>query len=610
MALITNPLVVPFMASELSYASPCLQGHPASLFGGSLGPVRSRRSNGSSSDESPTPSLDGFTEEDLRAGGPQLPEAPCITLHQIPRSHQYHAALMGAGSFELFARIGDICREENLPVLEMSFCGRRSIYGPGSDPILTLLIRARRGEVTERGWSTIARKLWNYLRGRRLYGISVEVIDPRFDESPKLHPCLRTDDISPVWRTVAEAILHHIGVTGIFTLGCFRIGIDANRQRCPPTVLFGVDRRAQRNWKEAREGAISVLESYGLYDVAVLIRNDTTAVRSGRTPAAAGVEDCRQDLKVGASIAPRSLNHGHGTLGGWVEIKNPKSGGWVPFILTCAHCCFPAEDQVSGNDLQVIDRWKKQGVYVNDQNKSRLLLMDSPSYRDMRQGIDNLTTQITQRQNYPVYRKVELAKAEEEFVISSDEREWRVVSRALAQLHQDRHDMQTFFQQKGYNLGDTFAASGPRVAECTGKKGEFSTRDWALVQPRGGRSVRDNVRLATFGAKLPENDEEVYKIGRATGFTTGTYANLKVCHIAGQVDKTWEHAVVVPQGGSFLAEGDSGSLLFNFTGTVMGMFFGGSNTGDIGYFTSTQDLLEDIKRITGATEIRILGDTN
>lgn len=66
----------------------------------------------------------------------------------------------------------------------------------------------------------------------------------------------------------------------------------------------------------------------------------------------------------------------------------------------------------------------------------------------------------------------------------------------------------------------------------------------------------------------------------------------------------WEHAVT-KSPGAFLELGDSGSLLFNVSGDVLGILFGASEKGDIAYFTATGDLLQDIRSITGALEVRM-----
>ncbi|KAL2844019.1 hypothetical protein BJX68DRAFT_269884 [Aspergillus pseudodeflectus] len=117
---------------------------------------------------------------------------------------------------------------------------------------------------------------------------SVEITDVRFHQRESIHPCYPTDAIFPVWTDVAEEIMTRISdPTGIFTIGCFRVGgkiytrdlswewaVKESRERCPPTVVIGVDRLVKRDWAQVRETAIAVLDARDLDEVAVLIRKD------------------------------------------------------------------------------------------------------------------------------------------------------------------------------------------------------------------------------------------------------------------------------------------------------------------------------------------------
>lgn len=61
-------------------------------------------------------------------------------------------------------------------------------------------------------------------------------------------------------------------------------------------------------------------------------------------------------------------------------------------------------------------------------------------------------------------------------------------------------------------------------------------------------------------------------------------------------------------GDKAIEEGDSGSLVFDDIGGVLGMIFGGSGHYDLGYFTATRDLLADIQLITGLKDVRLCGE--
>lgn len=112
------------------------------------------------------------------------------------------------------------------------------------------------------------------------------------------------------------------------------------------------------------------------------------------------------------------------------------------------------------------------------------------------------------------------------------------------------------------------------------------------------------------------NTDELYKCGRATGYTSGIYGGLKEARFA----KTVVHGKVVEQptrehvlmghghGEPFSRPGDSGALVFTIDGVVVGMIIAGHKFLDITYVTPIDDLIEDIKSATGATNARILSN--
>jgi hypothetical protein len=56
-------------------------------------------------------------------------------------------------------------------------------------------------------------------------------------------------------------------------------------------------------------------------------------------------------------------------------------------------------------------------------------------------------------------------------------------------------------------------------------------------------------------------------------------------------------------------ERDSGALVLDQAGRAVGMVFGGSMSGDLVYFISVRDLVDDINRSsTGVKAVRVLGD--
>lgn len=107
----------------------------------------------------------------------------------------------------------------------------------------------------------------------------------------------------------------------------------------------------------------------------------------------------------------------------------------------------------------------------------------------------------------------------------------------------------------------------------------------------------------------------LFKCGRTTGYTKGVYNGLKTVHLTHAVingelvpQPTLEHTVT-NQGDPFALRGDSGALVIDSQARVVGLHWGGLDSGSVAYFTHIEDVLEDIKRVTGAEDIRMMQDS-
>lgn len=412
-------------------------------------------------------------------------------------------------------KLGDICRGANVSVNNMKFCGRRSMYEPDRKPTFTLLVTAKRDASAQESWAIVSRKLFHYLRGSGSTDVSVEIMDAKFEQSPRIHACVPSDAIFPIWQQVALQIFDGIDCRGVFTIGCFRIGNHNDRFRCPPTILLGVDRAVKRDWKPVRDTIVAILDSRRLLNVAVTIRKDNKLTRASEIRSGEGIPaaDCRKDPNIGTSLSPGDEKKHHGTMGGWVELRNPKNGVWTAFAITCAHCCFPRESAVSPEDHQgtldsamfqrgrksnmnlVVQHWRQHGVRIHDENKSRLLPVDSPSYRDVMTTLDRLADRIKESELDEVYQEVEKLKVDEtSFVMPFLERQWKSTADDITGYKNDRHNIKKFWKENGDSsrLGTVFAASGLREVTSTDDPNLLSIRDWALIRVSGSRSVGNN----------------------------------------------------------------------------------------------------------------------
>lgn len=106
-----------------------------------------------------------------------------------------------------------------------------------------------------------------------------------------------------------------------------------------------------------------------------------------------------------------------------------------------------------------------------------------------------------------------------------------------------------------------------------------------------------------------EHNEELYKCGRKTGYTSGKYNGLDTCRLSRKIVDGEEIEVVTIEhtitGDPFADIGDSGAFVFDDTCSVVGLVFGGVRQSSTTFFTHFIDLFEDIKASTGAKAVRI-----
>ncbi|KAL4929844.1 uncharacterized protein BDV17DRAFT_290200 [Aspergillus undulatus] len=458
---------VPITLAEVSYFS----GVAESVFGQK---IRTRRTCRSSSDECPLPVFDGFIEEDFRAGGPRLCEAPRETILQVPDTIPQYRALSDPAR-DYSGQIETIATNEGLKIVEKN--------------------------PSHRGWIGISRKILANLTKNVINNFAVEIINPRFEQKPRLFPCLTTDHIYEAWGRVGPAIIDQIDLTGVCTVGCYRIGMNNDHRQCPVTVLVGVDRWCQRDWKPTREVIVRILDNSGLSTVGDLIRLDgiTTSVNT-------------------------AFERGGGTFGGWVEVRHPKTGNW----LTLGHVVIAFWPQ-TWNSRETTGRWKENGVSVGDKQT-----VSSKAF--LKERVDYLDRRIKYSTDQPEFQEVERLKKADEIIQPGQEKRWSMIKAMNAPLEKERRRLKEDYQKKDPN-----------------PQSLASQIDWELVKPQGQPATKNKIRqhfspskLFDFSLKRIQPDTKLFKVGTKTGLTQGEYGGLQECTVTpAKVDgqdvfaKTW-----------------------------------------------------------------------
>ncbi|RDW93005.1 uncharacterized protein DSM5745_00327 [Aspergillus mulundensis] len=618
-------ILLPIWPTEVSYASPTLTSAPTTP-DDLPNSTRHRRTNRSSSMHGCNTDTDSFEEEDLCAGGPSLCLPPCYNVY-LPPSHPLHTKLYCSTTYQDI--ITELGRENGVVISDVSFVQRKSLYSTDSDSPspLTGLLTVHRDDPKERGWADFARKIWRSLKGCPELDlgldrgrISVEIVDERFDwEYPSVFPCQATDDILPMWEDVCARSLDKINdLSGIKAIGCHRIGNEPKAESCSPHILVSVSWECNRNWDDVRDTIIDVLTWFGLQSVGVIIRKDLPVPGHGRLEPTAGtlqVEGCTSTARIGDSIGLHgSSDYCYGTLGGFLELKDPRSGQWSEHGITCFHCVVPS--RVDSKSSQSKRRCLSPGQ-SNDGDSWRLEV-DSPTSRDVQQGINELSKQIAQLKAHSYDPNLESGS-------DADFRICEALSRQIRTLGKMRAEMTDYFENRQNLLGTVFAAPEFRH-NVPARNGLGTAMDWALIQPSLGRACGEKdfiSRSKILGDEcldfIPrhrniDRGTRLDKIGRATGETWGLYNGLRTARITrcqnddDRVETvTMEHTVVYNREGRerSYAKGDDGALVFSYQGLVVGMLVGGESNGDIAYFSHIQEILHGIKEVTGVEAVRL-----
>lgn len=158
---------------ELCAATPVLDHTEDSSSTASSKGRRSRSNRGSSKDDDPQAS-DGFVNEDWRAGGPYLCTMPTLT-YNIPRDYPFRSFLE-KDCIPLYKGILPILERANVDERSMGFSRHQSQFEPETQPILTVMIEAKKRDIEE-DWRSVSREVHEYLRSQGIADVAVEICD-------------------------------------------------------------------------------------------------------------------------------------------------------------------------------------------------------------------------------------------------------------------------------------------------------------------------------------------------------------------------------------------------------------------------------------------------
>lgn len=376
--------------------------------------------------------------------------------------------------------------------------------------------------------------------------------------------------------------------------------------------------------------------------------------------------DYSQVVKIGDDLGPSHYvtrtdgtprDPGNGTVGCLVQIKSNSHPNWRTFILTNYHVVRSAFDgftlEPAGTGSRVVappkssDLWKidKNGYIPNSKINSQPVAFESPS-----RSKHNFT--IWHIDNKILSLGKELEWYEESFRNTKDARTGESLRESrdeIAALNVEKQQKLKFFDDNKQVLGELYAASGFRRRSPNNRR-----LDWALLKLDASRQGSNRLPnrevwtpqlplissqpFKTFGMILKDqsrsiedlsgvewssNGSSVYKVGATTRATTAE--SHKAVDTVTLIDD--KHLKVPPSKElafgpkkhydnhgvlKFCAHGDSGSVVFDDRGGIVGLLFRGHRNNKsfddgYGYVTPIEHVFQDIKDFSKGqiTDIRI-----
>jgi hypothetical protein len=123
--------------------------------------------------------------------------------------------------------------------------------------------------------------------------------------------------------------------------------------------------------------------------------------------------------------------------------------------------------------------------------------------------------------------------------------------------------------------------------------------------------------MGEIGGPVPsEIGMTVIKVGRTSGLTRGTItdvaADFKSCNADGENCHDHADQIQFDGGGGMVQAGDSGSLLLDGAGNVVGLVFAASEDGDVGNACHIQDVLNlmNVNLTSGMTQQELIAATH
>ncbi|KAK7403238.1 hypothetical protein QQX98_011010 [Neonectria punicea] len=611
--------------------------------------ARSRRTQASSEEDSPFRPF-GISNVKFRVGAPPLRPLPLDTSYDLSQIEGFHTIYS-----DLIHEASKILSSHGILDPEVDMVTRKVPEAPTTgEP--TLFVVAKWEEESAKVWERAVKEIKRHLDekmfalGRPDVDICVEIVAPELTMDKYISIVPNNPSLVEAWPAIKDQVYRRLESfsstkSTVTAISLVQLGYSQNTSYNPATVYVSLDYNSDETGWPPVVAAIendlalfgwsslklhvehNVVQNYSFELVPPSDDNHTPDVVSSLT-----IEhEYTQIVNMGADISAARYvvrddqerrNPSLGTLGCYVEIKTSSKPTWTQYALTNHHVvrpCFDGFSLIKGKNGSVPDvpvkgtTLFKTGLHGMPPSKQDSAVdLESPSRLKHNFTINRLNLRLGQRNPTP-----------------SAER--------LAGF-QEQKDRKTAFFDRGDNvLGRLWVSSG------FGRRTPANSRlDWALIAvnaTRQGQNILpseadwkkydvtiDGPWEYTFGALLQPQagvslktmsaGTKVFKVGARTQASVGTYSNYKPnCWIAD--DKYMKRGVsseVLVMGlgkEEFANRGDSGAVVFDEQGRVIGLLFSGqkpqqTNSG-YALVTPIEDVFQDIKNFSNQaiTDIRI-----
>jgi hypothetical protein len=334
---------------------------------------------------------------------------------------------------------------------------------------------------------------------------------------------------------------------------------------------------------------------------------------------------------IGASIQPAGTKSS-GTLGCFIKLRHP-NGVCSTYGLTNFHVVMPNYDDIAGQTVHWIQNGLRPGFeksfQINMPSEIDLNAARESYVKNIKDIKGDITDGKRGNKHYLDYLAFEAQGENPEVCMPM--RDVRHVENMISEVTISQARINAIDRRRNnMRLGVIYAGSGIRRSRSQ------HIMDWALIRVDSTRIPAANELPFKVKGTVMESSQmnqigslalgqEVFKIGRRSNQTRGYVNPVKTTSLM-----TWENrngrlyyaegyawAVMNRKAGTdvekdrqseyFSEKGDSGSAVFTTDGKFVGLLHVGMEySREISYVTSAQDLVADIKYITGAIEVTML----